>query len=78
LLALICLNLNTELLDLLLMFALSTVKLFNIVKVKSLSFYAAHLFPDTEALVGHLLVKRGAASDKELFGELIPFNIQTP
>ena len=76
--ALILLNLDLELFDLIFMLFLSAVELGDVVKVEALSFNGAHLFPDGETLISQLFVDARAASRKELLGLLVLLDVESP
>jgi hypothetical protein len=54
---LVCFNFYSELRDLILVVEFSAVEFLDVGEVELLSFDAAHLFPDTEALVYELLIE---------------------
>lgn len=78
LLAFVLLNLNLELLDLLLMVSLPAAKFSNIVKIQLLALDTAHLFPNAERLVGHLLVDRRSTPCQELLRQLVLLHEKSP
>ena len=78
LLALSLLYLLFEIHHLVFVLVLTSVQLFNIVQVYTLSLYAAHLLPDTKCLIHKLLVQSVRASQQEFLGQLVSLNKEAP